>query len=305
MPLCLIRCSFLLLMTLTSAGLVRGEEAAPFGEMSLLDESTPLQVGDRILYRVYEDRDPPIALYVNDRGEIDAPVLGWTEASGLTCKELAFAIKEKLEVDFYKRATVIIKHNPADTVRGRVTLVGEVARPGVFTVSHDEVLTVSEAILRGGGFLRSADRTRVLLIRDDPDSSEGEIEIEVNVEEIFEQGRSENDRIVQSDDMILVRPRKDGGGQISIVGSVRAPGLYELPQNQDLTLSMAIMRAGGFTRFANQRNVKVIRSDTDLGEEEKILSVNVSDVLEKGNRSIDPILNPGDIIRVEERWIAL
>ncbi len=177
-------------MTLTSAGLVRGEEAAPFGEMSLLDESTPLQVGDRILYRVYEDRDPPIALYVNDRGEIDAPVLGWTEASGLTCKELAFAIKEKLEVDFYKRATVIIS-------------------------------------------------------------------------------------------------------------------LYELPQNQDLTLSMAIMRAGGFTRFANQRNVKVIRSDTDLGEEEKILSVNVSDVLEKGNRSIDPILNPEDIIRVEERWIAL
>jgi protein involved in polysaccharide export with SLBB domain len=48
-------------------------------------------------------------------------------------------------------------------------------------------------------------------------------------------------------------------GRVYLVGAVRMPGPVEIPSDETLTLSKAILRAGGFTDFADRHHVKVTR----------------------------------------------
>ncbi len=188
--------------------------------------------------------------------------------------------------------------------RGSLTMLGEVRQQGPLLIPVDEILTVSSAILRAGGFLVDADKSRVSLIRNDPSSPDGQLKIEIDVGLMLETGRFADDVTVQPDDIILVPRYEQAGGQIYIVGAVISPGLYMVPNEPDFTLSKAILMAGGFTTFANKRSVKLIRADTGLPESERILKVNVADILEKGIRDFDPLVKPNDIVRVEERLVV-
>ncbi len=271
--------------------------------MSLLDNKRALDVGDRLSYMVVEDREPAHILFVNDRGEIDVPLLGLIHAAGNTSQNIAYEIKSKLEVDYYYQSTVILKQQTETNSRGRFILLGEVGRPGPQLIPVDEVLMVSDAILRAGGFLVAADKSKVTIIRKDPGDSNAEIRREVDVGKIFETGRFENDMTVEPNDLILIPRLEQAGGQFSIVGAVNSLGLYDLPPGRDFTVSKAILRAGGFTQYAEKRKVKLIRAKKSLTDEEKNIEVNVADILEKGIRDFDPLVKPDDIIRVKEKWI--
>jgi protein involved in polysaccharide export with SLBB domain len=90
-------------------------------------------------------------------------------------------------------------------------------------------------------------------------------------------------------------------GKVYLVGPVRVPGPQEIPSDEVLTLGKAITRAGGFTDFADKRNVKVIRK-TSAGEQ-KTLVVDVGEILDKGKVERDIPLETGDLILVHERAI--
>ena len=51
-------------------------------------------------------------------------------------------------------------------------------------------------------------------------------------------------------------------GRVYVWGQVHNQGALDIQVNENLTAGQAIMRAGGFADFANQRKVKVIRSPT-------------------------------------------
>jgi protein involved in polysaccharide export with SLBB domain len=89
-------------------------------------------------------------------------------------------------------------------------------------------------------------------------------------------------------------------GKVYLVGPVRAPGPQEIPSDEVFTLSKAILRAGGFSDFADKKNVKITRKS---GREDKTFTVNVADILEKGKTEADLTLEPGDFIYVPERSI--
>lgn len=276
-----------------------GEE--DISRMNLLDDDRPLSVGDRLLYSVIEERDPPVVLFVNDRNEVDVPLIGMVSSDGLTSKSFAYKVKNLLEGDFFHRATVMVRHQNAENVRGRINLVGQVRQQGPLLLPADEVLTISSAILRAGGFLPGANRSQVSLLRNN-DLGE-ETEQVVDVAAILETGDFDQDIILRPEDLIVVPKLAQAGGQVYIVGAVRAPGLYDLPNEANFTVSKAILRAGGFNKFANQRRVRLIRSDESLPEDEREIVVNVEDILERGNRENDPVVRANDIIRIEESWI--
>jgi len=48
-------------------------------------------------------------------------------------------------------------------------------------------------------------------------------------------------------------------GKVYLVGPVRMPGPEDIPSDEVLTLSKAILRAGGFTDFADKHHVKITR----------------------------------------------
>lgn len=91
-------------------------------------------------------------------------------------------------------------------------------------------------------------------------------------------------------------------GRIYVTGAVKGgAGPQEIPPNEVFTVSKAILRAGGFADFANERKVKLTRSNSDGSTETKI--VDVKEVIEKGRLDLDVEVKPNDYILVPERLI--
>jgi polysaccharide biosynthesis/export protein len=84
---------------------------------------------------------------------------------------------------------------------------------------------------------------------------------------------------------------------VKVFGSVGTPGVVAFPEEEALTISGAISRAGGFSRLADRRKVTLTRTAADGKTETWLL--NGDDVLKGG--SDDVALQPGDIINVAER----
>lgn len=103
-----------------------------------------------------------VGYLVNQDGFIDFPMLGSIKANGLTKKELKDAITKKL-ID--KK----LLFDPIVTVRFlnfHVTVLGEVNRPGLITITNEQV-TVLEAIGMAGDLTIYGVRNNVLLIRNE------------------------------------------------------------------------------------------------------------------------------------------
>lgn len=92
-------------------------------------------------------------------------------------------------------------------------------------------------------------------------------------------------------------------GMVYLDGPVRAPGTLELPSNETLTVSKAIMRAGGFGDFADRKRVRVIRESKVPGQPDLTFVIDVAEILEKGKSDKDLALEPGDVIKIPERLV--
>lgn len=90
-------------------------------------------------------------------------------------------------------------------------------------------------------------------------------------------------------------------GLIYVTGMVGSPGPLQIPPNEAFTVSKAILRAGGFGTFANQRKVKLTRTQPDGTTDTKI--VDVKKIIEKGRPDLDVEVLPNDLILVPERLI--
>lgn len=87
--------------------------------------------------------------------------------------------------------------------------------------------------------------------------------------------------------------------QVSVVGQVAKPGKYDMPQEKDMTLIEAIALAGGFTKDADIRYVKIMRSENN---EQKTIKVDIREITIKGKKDKDIVLRPDDIILVPESF---
>ncbi|HEY1662530.1 MAG TPA: polysaccharide biosynthesis/export family protein [Verrucomicrobiae bacterium] len=169
--------------------------------MEMLDNRYKLAVGDHISYRVKEDEDDPKSIVVSDSGDVEIPYIGPYPATGKTCKQLAEQLKAILEKKYYYQATVIISVDSMVS-QGVIYLVGAVKSPGPLEIPRDEVLTVSKAILRAGGFTDFANGKEVRVTRKD-ESSTNEVFV-VNVSDVLDKGKTEKDQPVESGDLIYV-----------------------------------------------------------------------------------------------------
>jgi protein involved in polysaccharide export with SLBB domain len=87
--------------------------------------------------------------------------------------------------------------------------------------------------------------------------------------------------------------------QISILGEVKNPGKYDMPQEKDLSLLEAIALSGGFLKTAAIDKTQIMR--TQNGKKETI-KIKISDITIKGEKDKDIVLMPGDIIFVPESF---
>lgn len=93
-------------------------------------------------------------------------------------------------------------------------------------------------------------------------------------------------------------------GSVYLFGEVRSAGSQPIPSGESLTLAKAIIRAGGFSDFADKRKVKVTREMVlASGTTNQTFTVDVGSVLQRGQLQQDLKLEPGDIIYVSSRLI--
>ena len=131
------------------------QAAAPFN----LTVQTPMNAA---LTNINTTTQPTLQQYlVNNDGEIDFPVLGRLKVGGRTKNQAEDLIREGLQP--------YLKEKPIVTVRManyKISVLGEVARPGSFTVSNEKV-NVLEALAMAGDMTVYGVRTDVKLIRED------------------------------------------------------------------------------------------------------------------------------------------
>jgi protein involved in polysaccharide export with SLBB domain len=171
--------------------------------MEVLDDSRHLGTGDRLSYRVVEERRPPVGLTVADSGEVEVPLIGRVKASGRTCRELAQAIRPMLEHEYFYKATVIVGLDAVSAKsRGRVYISGQVKQQGAIEIPPDERFTMSKAILKAGGFADFANHRKIKLIRKNA-SGNSETTI-VDLDAVTVRGQLDKDPELFPDDTIIV-----------------------------------------------------------------------------------------------------
>ena len=171
--------------------------------MTVLDDKKRLGPNDYVSFRVVEDRDDKSERFrVNDSGELEVPYVGLVTAQGKTCKELAYTIKAALEREYYYHATVILAvEKVSEKSRGRIYVYGSVKGQGPQEIPADESYTVSKAIIRAGGFGDFADKRKVKVTR------KGGKDFVVDLKNVIERGKSDEDVVLQPDDQIYVPQR--------------------------------------------------------------------------------------------------
>lgn len=129
--------------------------AAPFN----LTVQTPMNAATS---EIRATTAPSLQQYlVNNEGTIDFPVVGRLKVGGLTKNQAEDLIREKL--------APYLKETPIVTVRManyKISVLGEVARPGSFTVSNEKI-NVLEALAMAGDMTVYGIRNDVKLIRED------------------------------------------------------------------------------------------------------------------------------------------
>ena len=135
---------------------------------------------------------------VNNEGSIDFPVLGTLKVGGLTKNEAEDMIREKLKS--------YLKEVPIVTVRMsnyKISVLGEVARPGTFTVSNEKV-NVLEALAMAGDLTIWGMRDNVKLVREDATGKREIIELDLTNAEII----TSPYYYLQQNDILYISPNK-------------------------------------------------------------------------------------------------
>lgn len=180
---------------------------APGERMEVVDPDKKLSAGDELTLLIEEDREAGQPKMVTATGDID--VYGYRiKVAGKTTGEAAGDIKRALERDFYYTATVKLSIDRVSRTvvkAGQITVAGEVRSVGQLDLLSGEKLTLSQAILKAGGFKDFADGRKVQITRQENGKTNQYV---YDVKDILKKGAVDRDPILQDGDRIFV-PRSN------------------------------------------------------------------------------------------------
>ena len=131
---------------------------------------------------------------VDDDGYINFPYLGNISVHGKSLKDVGAEIEEALK-DFLLSPSVIVKF-----VNKKVSVVGEVGAPGVYTF-FDKNINILQAIAHAGDITTFGNRKNVVLLREE-NNKLLKYRIDLTSEEIL----VSDTYIIKPDDIIYVEP---------------------------------------------------------------------------------------------------
>ena len=152
---------------------------------------------------------------VDQNGDIDFPILGKIHVEGLTRMQVTELIKQKLmSEDLIKDPIVTVQF-----LNFKVSVMGEVTRPGTFDISGDRI-TLLEALSMAGDLTIYGRRDRVAVIRE-KDGKRRILYHDLRSSDIFQSPCY----YLQQNDIVYVAPNKAKTGQ-SRINSNNSVGVW-------------------------------------------------------------------------------
>lgn len=170
---------------------VNPEASAPFNLFVSSELSANRSIGAQRSLQTY---------LVDNKGCIEFPVIGTIKVGGLTKSACEKLIHDKIQ------RFMNAEENPIVTVRMsnyKISVLGEVNRPGMFTVSNEKI-NIFEALAQAGDLTIYGVRDRVKLIREDEKGHKDVYTLNLNDAEIINSPYY----YLQQNDVIYVEPNK-------------------------------------------------------------------------------------------------
>ena len=244
---------------------------------------------DLLIITVWDNPDLNQDARVNGDGDINYPFIGKVNVAGKTVNEVDEILTGLLGKDLVYDPQIEV------TVREykskKVFVVGEVSRTGTYYLKESKSLL--EMISEAGGIKTDSAGNYLIIKRKLPGSKEDSSEIKIPLIK----GELERDAEIYEGDIIKVPEAK-----FFISGEIGRPGFH--PINDDINIFQGIIIAGGFTKAADENNVKLRRDD---GKESLLVDLErLENALERGGTNPEEVeeqikelkLRDGDMIFV-------
>ncbi len=200
-----------------------------------VDPDYPLGPGDELALTLWGDDQMALTLQVSREGVVTLPEVGQLSVNGLTLEAATARVRAALSRVYSGlrapggRATTFVTLSLARLRTIQVFLLGDVTRPGSYTVSS--VSRVLNALYAGGGPTRDGSLRDVRVIRG------GRVVARADLYDVILSGESQPMARLENGDVVFVPP---ASRRVAVAGPVRRPGLFELKNGEHLRALMTL-----------------------------------------------------------------
>jgi polysaccharide export outer membrane protein len=284
--------------------------------------------GDILELKLFDASELSGQLEVLNDGSVPLPLVGSVNLRGLTLQQATLWIrglmsKELLRPDLQLR---VIKPRPI-----RVALVGQVERPGIYSLTPNEtgqteggpavrlsgLPTLVDAIQKAGGIAQQANLENVVLQRRLPGTKKSfnYKQAHINLLDLVLKGDQTQNPFLFDGDTISLSKANDISPEatelaavnlspkvieVNVIGEVENPGRLQLKANTPLV--QAVLAAGGSKNWrANSADVELIRINRNGSATLKRFRLNLS---EGASNESNPPLRDGDSVKVNRNNLA-
>jgi len=240
--------------------------ASPSGDAAT-DQTYILGASDVIEISVLGRSEYTTRARISEDGTIQLQYLGVMNVASRTAAQLSEQIGNALEKGGYF-ANPVVRVDVVSYASRYVTVLGSFATPGLVPV--DRAYRLSEIVARVGGVREGG--ADFIILR--PKSGE-ERHIKIST---LATGAASDDPFVSPGDKIYSPPAE----LIYVTGQVKGPGAF--PIIQDMTVRMALSRAGGLSDSGSDRKVSITRKGSKVGRVDLDAKIEAGDIILVGER---------------------
>ncbi len=255
-------------------------------------------------------------------GNVQLPLLGAQSFTGLTLDNAVIKLLSLYEKELITPQVDLQLLEPRPI---KISMVGEILRPGSYTMGFNEISkvqssggsgtsisgfpTVVDAIQKAGGLSFDADITNIFIYRNLPGNNNELKKAKLDLLDLIKTGNQANNPILFDGDIIEISKIDDQQKSIEdiptnltpekitlyVIGDVPLPGKYTVAANTKI--SQAILIAGGPNTWTSKNRVHHLRVNRNGSVEVNKISYNKQTYNNK-NKKLS--LRDGDIIRVNK-----
>ncbi|GGF62775.1 SLBB domain-containing protein [Alteromonas lipolytica] len=230
--------------------------------------------GDTFVLQIYGPSDVEYRLVVTREGRLLIPEIGDIQVAGLTFEEAKLTLQQTITKMRIGVKTVITL---ADLHTIQILMVGDVSRPGMYTVSG--LSSLLNTLITTGGVKRTGS------LRDIQVRRHNQVVARMDIYNVLLRGMDEDNIYLRQGDVIFVPPI---GPTVSIAGEVHRPAIYELKAEQ--TVADIVALTGGLLPTADIAKSHIERITADA--QRTLLTIGKQDAM-----ATLPVRN-GDVVRV-------